>query len=127
MFKPPLQAEDRNLFLADEASVPSLIFEEAISRAKFKHEFHKHWRYLTKEQRQLVVRKVRVETNVVKQQIRAKQFTQDIIDAIGRRVYELVLPFPKDHEQEKAIIQKVQEVFTKRTEAKTLCEMYYSM
>lgn len=57
---------------------------------------------------------------IVKQQIRAKQFTQDIIDTIGRRVYELVLPFPKDKEQETAIIEKVQEVFTKRTEAKNL-------
>lgn len=57
---------------------------------------------------------------IVKQQIRAKQFTQDIIDTIGRRVYELVLPFPKDPAQEQAIIQKVQEVFAKRTEAKNL-------
>lgn len=57
---------------------------------------------------------------IVKQQIRAKQFTQDIIDTIGKRVYELVLPFPKDKEQEAAIIAKVQEVFAKRTEAKNL-------
>lgn len=57
---------------------------------------------------------------IVKQQIRAKQFTQDIIDTIGRRVYELVLPFPKDKEHESAIIRKVQEVFSKRTEAKNL-------
>lgn len=57
---------------------------------------------------------------IVKQQIRAKQFTQDIIDTIGRRVYELVLPFPKDKGQEATIIKEVQEVFTKRTEAKNL-------
>lgn len=57
---------------------------------------------------------------IVKQQIRSKQFTQDIIDTIGRRVYELVLPFPKDPSQEKSIIQKVQTVFSKRTEAKNL-------
>ena len=57
---------------------------------------------------------------IVKSQIRAKQFTQDIIDTIGRRVYELVLPFPKDKEQEAEIIRKVQEVFAKRTEAKNL-------
>ena len=44
----------------------------------------------------------------------------DIIDTIGRRVYELVLPFPKDKEQEAVIINKVQEVFAKRTEAKNL-------
>lgn len=57
---------------------------------------------------------------IVKQQIRAKQFTQDIIDTIGRRVYELVLPFPKDKRHEEAIITKVQEVFNKRTDAKNL-------
>ena len=58
------EAEDRNLYLADEAADPSLIFEKAISRAEFKHEFHKRWQYLTKEQRQLVVRKACGETNV---------------------------------------------------------------
>ena len=57
---------------------------------------------------------------IVKQQIRAKQFTQDIIDTIGKRVYELVLPFPKDKAEESKIIEKVQEVFEKRTEAKNL-------
>lgn len=57
---------------------------------------------------------------IVKQQIRSKQFTQDIIDTIGKRVYELVLPFPKDKQQEQAIIAKVQQVFEKRTEAKNL-------
>ena len=57
---------------------------------------------------------------IVKQQIRSKQFTQDIIDTIGSRVYELVLPFPKDKTKENAIIAKVQEVFNKRTEAKNL-------
>ena len=57
---------------------------------------------------------------IVKQQIRSKQFTQDIIDTIGKRVYELVLPFPKNKEQENSIIEKVKEVFVKRTEAKNL-------
>jgi len=57
---------------------------------------------------------------IVKQQIRAKQFTQDIIDTIGNRILELVLPFPKDKKQESVIIEKVQEVFLKRTEAKNL-------
>lgn len=57
---------------------------------------------------------------IVKQQIRAKQFTQDIIDTIGKRIYELELPFPKSEEQQAAIIAKVQEVFSKRTEAKNL-------
>lgn len=57
---------------------------------------------------------------IVKQQIRSKQFTQDIIDTIGRRVLELELPFPKDKKQEQKIIDQVKEVFAKRTEAKNL-------
>ena len=57
---------------------------------------------------------------IVKQQIRSKQFTQDIIDTIGKRVLELELPFPKSTEQEQEIIDKVKEVFAKRTEAKNI-------
>ena len=57
---------------------------------------------------------------IVKRQIRSKQFTQDIIDTIGKRVYELELPFPKDKKQEQEIINNVKKVFTKRTEAKNL-------
>ena len=32
---------------------------------------------------------------IVKRQIRAKQFTQDIIDTLGRRLFEIILPIPK--------------------------------
>ena len=57
---------------------------------------------------------------IVKQQIRSKQFTQDIIDSIGKRIYELVLPFPKDKKHKEIIIKNVYEVFLKRKEAKKL-------
>lgn len=57
---------------------------------------------------------------IVKQQIRSKQFTQDIIDTLGRRIYELVLPFPKDKMKKAEIISSVQAVFNKRNEAKNL-------
>ena len=57
---------------------------------------------------------------IVKQQIRSKQFTQDIIDTLGRRIYELVLPFPKDEAKKADIINSVQQVFNKRNEAKNL-------
>jgi len=33
---------------------------------------------------------------IVKKQIRAKQFTQDIIDTLGKRLFEVVIPIPKD-------------------------------
>jgi len=33
----------------------------------------------------------------VRRQMRAKQFTRDIIDTLGKRLFEVVLPFPRDH------------------------------
>ena len=57
---------------------------------------------------------------IVKQQIRSKQFTQDIIDTLGKRIYELVLPFPKDVDTKKAIIASVRDVFEKRNQAKEI-------
>ncbi|MDR1083340.1 MAG: N-6 DNA methylase [Deltaproteobacteria bacterium] len=57
---------------------------------------------------------------VVKQQIRAKQFTQDIIDTLGRRIHELVLPFPKNMAKKDEIINNVRSVFSRRKEAKEI-------
>jgi len=39
-----------------------------------------------------------LNTPIVRQQVRAKQFARDIIDTLGKRVLELVLPIPKDPE-----------------------------
>lgn len=58
------EAEDRNLYLADDETDPSIIFERAFSKAEFKRLFHERWKRLTKEQRQLVFRKANGETNV---------------------------------------------------------------
>lgn len=57
---------------------------------------------------------------IVKQQIRAKQFTQDIIDTLGRRIMELELPFPKDIKEQERVIQQVKLVFEKRNDAKDI-------
>jgi type I restriction enzyme M protein len=37
-----------------------------------------------------------LNTQVVRLQVRAKQFTQDIIDTLGRRVLEVAVPVPRD-------------------------------
>jgi type I restriction enzyme M protein len=37
-----------------------------------------------------------LNTSIVMRQIRSKQFTQDIIDTLGRRVHEIVLPLPRE-------------------------------
>ena len=57
---------------------------------------------------------------IVKRQIRSKQFTQDIIDTLGDRVKELILPFPKDKAKQEKIIKNVEAVFAHRMEAKKL-------
>lgn len=57
---------------------------------------------------------------IVKQQVRSKQFTQDIIDTLGRRIMELVLPFPNSKKERQKIIDKVKLVFDKRNEAKDI-------
>jgi type I restriction enzyme M protein len=44
---------------------------------------------------------------VVKRQIRSKQFTQDIIDTLGRRLLEVVVPIPKDKKLAERIGQDV--------------------
>ena len=51
---------------------------------------------------------------IVKRQIRAKQFTQDIIDTLGRRLWEVVLPIPKAAKTVKRIAEETQEVIETR-------------
>lgn len=57
---------------------------------------------------------------IVKQQIYSKRFTQDIIDTLGERIYELVLPIPKDVKQRNLIINKVKSVKELKQKAKNL-------
>jgi len=57
---------------------------------------------------------------IVKQQIRSKQFTQDIIDTLGTRIHELILPFPKNKTKQDEIIGNVKSVFSHRNEAKDI-------
>jgi hypothetical protein len=52
---------------------------------------------------------------IVKRQIRAKQFTADIIDTIGDRYRELVLPSPRDPRVAKRITLEVQQLTTERS------------
>lgn len=50
----------------------------------------------------------------VRHQIRAKQFTADIIDSIGHRFTELVLPVPKDETVRESISREVQSIINER-------------
>lgn len=51
---------------------------------------------------------------IVKRQIRAKQFTQDIIDTLGKRFGEIKLPIPKDKGVREGIASEVQQVIESR-------------
>jgi type I restriction enzyme M protein len=50
----------------------------------------------------------------VKRQIRAKQFTQDIIDTLGKRFTEILIPVPKEVEVAGKIARDTQEIIESR-------------
>lgn len=56
----------------------------------------------------------------VKRQILAKRFTQDIIDSIGNRVVELVLPLPRETSKRDDVARKVENAVRERMEAREL-------
>jgi type I restriction enzyme M protein len=51
---------------------------------------------------------------VVKRQIRAKQFTQDIIDTLGNRILEIQIPIPKDVAKREEIAKATRETVESR-------------
>lgn len=58
---------------------------------------------------------VLLNTAIIRQQIRAKQFTQDIIDTIGRRVYELAVPIPYSKERAREIARLCKSIIKARS------------
>lgn len=57
---------------------------------------------------------------IVKEQIYSKRFTQDIIDTLGGRIHELVLPIPKDKTVRDELIAKVGEIMNHKYTAREL-------
>lgn len=51
---------------------------------------------------------------IVRRQMRAKQFTRDIIDTLGKRIFEVVLPIPKDASTCERIAKETREVIETR-------------
>lgn len=56
----------------------------------------------------------------VQQQIQAKRFTQDIIDSLGDRITELVLPLPKDDATRNSIAATVEKSINERVASREL-------
>lgn len=61
-----------------------------------------------------------LSSNPIKEQIRSKRFTQDIIDSLGKRIYELLLPIPKSKKKQKQISSTVEKVINDRIQAREL-------
>lgn len=59
---------------------------------------------------------------IVKEQIASKRFTQDIIDTLGGRVKEIVLPIPKNDKIRNDIIESVRQVITHKNLARELAK-----
>lgn len=55
---------------------------------------------------------------IVKRQMRTKQFTRDVIDTLGNRIEEVVLPIPKAASLRKAISDAVRHVVQSRVKAR---------
>lgn len=56
----------------------------------------------------------------VQEQIKSKRFTQDIIDSLGSRINDLILPIPKDNKLRKRIEDNVKKAIEDRIEAREL-------
>ena len=55
-----------------------------------------------------------LNTPIVKRQIKSKQFTQDIIDTLGKRFTEIMIPVPKDKIVARNIARETQEIIESR-------------
>ncbi len=51
---------------------------------------------------------------IVKRQMRAKQFTRDVIDTLGKRIFEVILPIPKDKKLRDQIAREARETVLAR-------------
>lgn len=55
---------------------------------------------------------------LVKRQIRTKQFTRDVIDTIGKRLYEVILPIPKSKEVRTSLSNQMKNIVESRMQAR---------
>ena len=69
-----------------------------------------------------------LSSTTVQNQIFAKRFTQDIIDTLGERLFELVLPIPKDKSIRSRVINKVKQMMeTKVAVREQMSEIIFSV
>jgi type I restriction enzyme M protein len=59
-----------------------------------------------------------LNTNIVQRQVDAKTFVQATISTVGNRLYEIVLPIPKDKELIRKIIENISEIIKLKENAR---------
>lgn len=59
---------------------------------------------------------------IVKRQIRTKQFTRDVIDTLGKRLDEVILPIPRSAQVRKGIADRVESIALERISARRRIE-----
>lgn len=57
---------------------------------------------------------------IVKRQIRTKQFTRDVIDTLGQRLKEVIIPIPKDISIKEQVSQRVRAIIHNRIDARDM-------
>ena len=57
-----------------------------------------------------------LNTPIVRRQMRAKQFTRDIIDTLGKRLFEVILPIPKDDTLRQKIAEETRRAIETRVQ-----------
>lgn len=55
---------------------------------------------------------------IVKRQIRTKQFTRDVIDTIGKRLSEVIIPIPQSKTVQQQITQRIESIVQSRINAR---------
>ena len=53
---------------------------------------------------------------IVRRQMRSKQFTRDIIDTLGKRIFEVALPIPKNAQTRKQIAEETRRAIETRVQ-----------
>jgi hypothetical protein len=57
---------------------------------------------------------VLLNTPSVRKQMRSKQFTRDVIDTLGKRIFEIIIPIPKDPRAKEILTQEAREIIKRR-------------
>lgn len=60
---------------------------------------------------------------IVKRQIRTKQFTRDVIDTLGQRLKEVIIPIPRSTELRDAITSRIRTIVNSRVEGRNAITM----